>query len=157
MNDSYPQGLHEMLRRPNLVRYVSLIYLVMRKDTCVDRLSLRTNAAGDVVGEVQVMNAGQRVAQWIPPPGCDARGAVDQLRASFDFRKKADHSEQATWNITCGDCTAKLRLWLTGDKGNADTQVFVDEGLDAGQAERVLDVWFPDQIVNAFLRDKPIT
>jgi hypothetical protein len=126
------------------------MYLMMTRDSTGDGLELRTDAAGDIIGEVGVTRRGQRTQEWVHPEFC-ASEALNAIRGALPFQRDADNTERATWIIECGHRQAKLQLSFLHDVEGTTIRVEVDDNITPRDAEQVLNEWFPDGSINRFL------
>jgi len=150
MTEGNRETFERLLRNPKLLRYLVVMYLMMTRDSTADGLEVRTDATGNIIGEVGVTRRGQRVQEWVHPEFC-ASGALSAIRGALPLQRDSDNTELATWIIECGNRQAKLRLRLLHDVEGTTIRVEADDNIGPRDAEQVLDEWFPDGTISRFL------
>ena len=152
MNAVPSQSLQRLYSRPKLIRYLSLMFLMMAKDSTGDGMEIHADKNGDITGEVSITKNGQCVEEWVHPDHCTS-GAVNALRRELSFERDADNTEHATWTIGLAHREVNVQVRLMPESLDTLIVLELEDRLDSADAQQVLDDWFPDgSIPPSFLR-----
>jgi hypothetical protein len=159
MNAIRSQSLWRLQAQPQLMRYLSLMFLMMTRGSTGDGMEMHADTNGDIVNGVWVTKDRKRMEEWVRPDYCTSR-AVNVLREQLSFGRGTDNAEQATWTIAFGHREVNVRIHFIPEEMGTTIRLELDNRLDPGDAEQVLNEWFPDEAiesgaVTSFLRDEP--
>ena len=159
MNTIRSQSLRRLQAQPQLMRYLSLMFLMMTRDSTGDGMVMHADTDGNILEEVWVTKGGKRMEEWVHPDQC-ASDAINVLRRELSFERDTDNTEQGTWTIAFGHREVNVRIHFIPEEMGTTIRLDLDHRLDPGDAEQVLNEWFPDEAiesgaVTSFLRDEP--